>query len=184
MIIYKITNLINNKIYIGQTQQLLKKRWARHKSNSRYIGCSAISDAIRKYGKENFIIEQIDFTSKLEELTIKEIYWMKHYNSLAPNGYNLIEEGVSRKVTEKTKIKMRNSYKRARRKYLHPLKGKTGIGRSIKVKCNETNEIFESARQASIKLWGHPNLRTRILDVCKGKKSRNTVKGLKFCFIP
>lgn len=59
MIIYKITNLINNKIYIGLTTCSLKERWNNHrhcvKSDPRHLYCS-----MRKYGIENFKIEQID----------------------------------------------------------------------------------------------------------------------------
>ena len=56
MIIYKITNLINNKIYIGLTTCSLKERWNNHrhcaKSDPRHLYCS-----MRKYGIENFKIE-------------------------------------------------------------------------------------------------------------------------------
>jgi group I intron endonuclease len=77
MIIYKITNNINNKVYIGQTIETIKKRWSRHtwkctiKRNA-----MAITNAIIKYGKENFIIEQIDIAKSIEELNEKEIYYI------------------------------------------------------------------------------------------------------------
>lgn len=67
MIIYKITNQINSKIYIGLTTCSLKERWQNHKhcvkSDPRHLYY-----AMRKYGIENFTIEQIDEADNLEEL--------------------------------------------------------------------------------------------------------------------
>lgn len=92
MIIYKITNLINSKIYIGQTIGSIQQRWRKHCKKSS-VGCSAIRNAISKYGKENFIIEQIDNASTIEELNIKEKYWIKTIQSISPLGYNLRSGG-------------------------------------------------------------------------------------------
>lgn len=91
MIIYKITNKINGKVYIGQTIKPLSVRWKQH-CNKRG-GCSALHNAIIKYGAINFIVEQIDCAFSREELDQKEIYWIKYYNSLSPNGYNLTSGG-------------------------------------------------------------------------------------------
>lgn len=84
MIIYRIHNSITGKDYIGQTIRSLEERTAEHirKTNS------VISKAIRKYGIENFVIEEIDSASTIEELNEKEIYWISKYNSIVPNGYN------------------------------------------------------------------------------------------------
>ncbi|HBI02313.1 MAG TPA: hypothetical protein DDY18_11905, partial [Flavobacterium sp.] len=87
MIVYKITNLINGKLYVGQTIRSLQERWKDHCSgNSR---CLAIKAAIDKYGPENFTIEQIDQASDLKDLNKKEGDWIIQMNSLSPNGYNL-----------------------------------------------------------------------------------------------
>ena len=61
-IIYKITNTINNKIYIGQTIQSLQNRWKRHCSNKGTIDelNMVIKKAILKYGKENFEVISIN----------------------------------------------------------------------------------------------------------------------------
>lgn len=92
MRIYKITNLINGKIYIGQTINDINYRFMQHcyYASTRH---SAISKSINKYGKENFKIELIDECGSVEEMNEKEIYWIKELNSLSPNGYNLCYGG-------------------------------------------------------------------------------------------
>ena len=87
MIIYKITNIINGKVYVGQTISTIAMRWKNHCSKS--SRCLAISSAIEKYGRENFTIEQIDQANSFDELNKKEGYWIAQCNSVAPNGYNL-----------------------------------------------------------------------------------------------
>lgn len=92
--IYKITNLINNKIYIGQTIYSIEERWKAHCTCVKYNNHhSLFHNAIRKYGEENFKIELIDTADTFEELNEKEIKYIKEYNSLTPNGYNMTEGG-------------------------------------------------------------------------------------------
>lgn len=93
--IYKITNKINNKVYVGQTTQSLKERFQRHcwgtTNNDKHHFNMAIKQAIKKYGKENFIIELIEEveTAKLDE---REVYWISFYDSYN-NGYNCTKGG-------------------------------------------------------------------------------------------
>lgn len=108
MIIYKITNKINGKLYIGQTTRTIERRFRDHCTSSK----SAISLAISKYGKENFNIEVIYEASSLEELNIKEIEFIKQFNSISPNGYNLREGGDNSSFGEETRKRMSESAKR------------------------------------------------------------------------
>ena len=86
-IIYKVTNKINNKIYIGQTVQPLHIRWQGHCQNINNGNYQmVIKRAIHKYGKENFIIEEIEKCNQ-ELLNEREKYWISFYNSYE-NGYN------------------------------------------------------------------------------------------------
>lgn len=90
--IYKITNNINSKVYIGQSNNP-DARWRKHKaetSNRVDVGKSAIHDAMRRYGIENF---QLTVIGWFEDYNEKEIYYIKEYNSLVPNGYNIQEGG-------------------------------------------------------------------------------------------
>lgn len=86
-IIYKVTNDINDLVYIGQTLYLLENRWEWHinKSNNINDNCK-FHKALRELGYKHFKIEEIERvpTSILDE---REIYWIKHYNSYF-NGYN------------------------------------------------------------------------------------------------
>lgn len=90
--IYKITNLVNNKIYIGSTIKKPSSRWSGHlweafTKKSKY----AVHQAMRKYGKQQFHFEVIFCTKDLEGLEIIEDLFIKEYNSLnGDNGYNMI----------------------------------------------------------------------------------------------
>ena len=80
MIVYKLTNKVNDKFYIGVTTGCIKQRRRSHMCQTgKYL-----SAAIVKYGKENFIIEQIDTAKTDKELDRKERYYIKtlkpHYN--------------------------------------------------------------------------------------------------------
>lgn len=84
--IYKITNKLNNKCYIGQSIHI-ERRWAEHCFPSK---TSQISLAIQKYGKDNFNFEILEECT-LEQLDEKEQFWIKYYNSITPNGYNVTD---------------------------------------------------------------------------------------------
>jgi group I intron endonuclease len=89
MYIYKITNNINKKIYIGKSTDSRP-----HKKISYYGSGKLIQLAIGKYGVENFTKEIIDTCCTNEELCQKEIYWISYYNSSDLNiGYNISNGG-------------------------------------------------------------------------------------------
>ena len=88
MWIYKITNIQNNKVYIGQTIRPIEQRFQRHLNDAlNNILDTHFARAIRKYGKESFIIEEIDTAQTQEELNQKEQYWIQTYNAVQ-EGYN------------------------------------------------------------------------------------------------
>lgn len=109
-VIYKITNLINNKVYIGQTIRNINIRFKDHIKYANNKKCSMpIALAIKKYGKENFICEIIHYCNSQEELNEKESYFINLYNSTNNKiGYNLDTYYNNRKVVhESTKEKHR-----------------------------------------------------------------------------
>ena len=91
--IYKITNKLNNKVYIGQTIQKPIERFYQHcaKKCDKYILNMVIHKAIFKYGKENFTFEVIEEVPK-QQLNEREEYWIKYYNSYT-DGYNSTKGG-------------------------------------------------------------------------------------------
>lgn len=105
--IYKITNICNNKVYIGQTSRSIEERFNGHlhaaKSNSSFY----LHNAMRKYGFENFKVEKIE---ECEDILLgeKEKYWIQYYNSFE-NGYNMTLGGEGA---------LRYNYKEIADKYL------------------------------------------------------------------
>ena len=83
-IIYKITNKVNGKSYIGQTRYTIEFRWKQHqhKKDNTYF-----HNAIHKYGIENFSIEVLE-ECNIEDLNSREIYYIAKYDTFN-NGYNL-----------------------------------------------------------------------------------------------
>lgn len=101
MIIYKATNLINNKIYIGQTRESLDVRIGKHirsakSEQNRGLTSIYFHNALLKYGVENFKWEIIDTATTDEELNEKEIYWIAAYDAMNKEiGYNEASGGKS-----------------------------------------------------------------------------------------
>lgn len=89
MIIYKIQNNINGKIYIGLTTKDLSRRIAEHIAENK----SYIQKALNKYGVQSFSIAVIDSAESREALCEKEQYWIRHYDCKAHKGYNLTDGG-------------------------------------------------------------------------------------------
>ena len=120
MIIYKITNKVNNKVYIGLTTLTLEYRWKRHITESKNVSNEKhLYKAIRKYGLENFLVEEIDHSSSLEELGELERKYIKQFDSTNPNrGYNLTAGGERHqydgnsqsKLTVEDVIEIRKAY--------------------------------------------------------------------------
>jgi group I intron endonuclease len=108
MIIYKITNLINGKLYIGLTKYTAKRRFKEHcKPSSNML----IGKSIQKYGKHNFTIEVLEQVNDLDLLNWLEAYYIKHFDCLAPIGYNLHSGGNNHTILPETKLKLSLSRK-------------------------------------------------------------------------
>lgn len=86
--IYKITNTLNDKVYIGQTIKTVQKRFTQHKNNSNkeYFSQIVLYKAFNKYGIENFICEEIEEVPN-DKLDEREKYWIEYYDSYF-DGYN------------------------------------------------------------------------------------------------
>lgn len=168
MIIYKTTNLINGKIYIGKTKR----------TTSSYYGSGTVLQyAFKKYGKENFKRETIDTADTYKELNEKEVYWIKYYKSTDKEvGYNrslggdgfsgILPETIEkirqihlgRKNTKETKLKMSNAAKG-------------------KVKTKEHKEALSEAWEK--RRMEKPTKKETLEKMSNSMKGKNVGKGVK-----
>ena len=114
--IYKYTNSIDGKVYIGQTSRTIEDRAG--KSGYRYRGCSRFYNAILEYGWDAFIPEVIATAETASEADSLEVYYISLYKSADPEfGYNTSVGGgimvgpanpmYGKKHSEETKQKQR-----------------------------------------------------------------------------
>ena len=114
--IYRIQNKVSGKSYIGETRELeVETRWKGHiQAISRGQGCPALRDAIKKYGLNKFTFTVLIICFDEDTFTFEREY-IKKYNSVVPNGYNITPGGegggfVGRKHTVETIEKIRRSH--------------------------------------------------------------------------
>lgn len=180
MIIYKVTNKIDGKVYIGQTRRSLNQRMSEHLSSGR---TSYFDRALNKYGLQSFIVEIIDKAETKEELNEKEQYYIRFFNCKVPNGYNLTDGGEgqvgvrrfgsdnphwNKKHSEETKKKL----SKIRKKYI-----KENHPRCKPIINLDTNEVFSYMNLACDKYNLDPPTLTK---VCKGK--RKTCGGYRWSY--
>lgn len=103
MEIYKVTNKLTRKIYVGQST----------KSDPLYFGSGVfIQKSLHKYGKENFIKEIIETCDNRQDLNKREIYWISFYDATNPAiGYNVSLGGNANMYTDETRQKMSDAKK-------------------------------------------------------------------------
>ena len=140
--IYKITNNINNKSYIGQSVNI-NDRLSWHKELLQHNNHPNIhlQNSVNKYGFENFRFEIIEECDK-DDLSIRERYWISHYNSMN-EGYNMISGGENIPGWQQTD-EVRNKISKA-------LKLNNGMKRPDVAKRANSDRIWyeESRRKAS-----------------------------------
>lgn len=122
--VYKIINIINNKIYIGYTQRLLKVRLRDHFLKAKKGSLSSLHKAIRKYGKDNFNIFLIENFITKQDMIQGEIFYIKKYNTYKSQyGYNDTAGGdggntnSGKKFNKKWRIKISKSQAGKPRKF-------------------------------------------------------------------
>lgn len=166
--IYRATNLLTGKCYIGQTIQTLENRISEHKYDSfNREKDSYFYKSIRKHGIENFKWEVLCECETIEIMNIIETFMiMVHKSHVSESGYNLTwggEGSYGRKISDKTRIKMSESGKiknftdshrkhlsEATKKRKHPdsVKKKIGEGNRGKIRSEETKrKISETKRK-------------------------------------
>lgn len=142
MIIYKISNNINDMVYIGQTRQCINKRWGQHKRQIESEN-KPLYKAMKKYGIDNFKIEEIDGANNITELNYKEWLLVHKNNTLWPNGYNLREGGGNKNVqTSFSRKKLSKSLKQ--------FYSKNSSCRCKKVINIENGKVYKSLKECCL----------------------------------
>ena len=149
MEIYKITNLVNNKVYIGQSARGVRERFTRHINDAMSDRLDThFARAIRKYGPENFVVEVIDTANTQDELNCKEQYWIRQYDSIK-HGYNETDATYKcggNTYMGKTELELFNIADRIRESKLG---SKNPHSRKIKCRSEATGEelIFDTMKE-------------------------------------
>ena len=159
MIIYKITNLINGKVYVGKTTRSINKRINEHKSKGTLVGV-----ALLKYGDSNFTIDVLDTAKTKEELRQKERRWIGVFNCFDPHGYNRALgdskfgefNGFYGKRHQERTIKLNKEHQKC----------------YMRILCVETGVIYDSVRECARSLGIS---RPHVKRLCCGEV-RNTKK--------
>ena len=144
-IIYLHRNKINNKVYIGQTKNSPKRRW----ENGQGYQNTYFGNAISKYGWQNFQHEiLVNNIQTVQEANKIETYYIQFYDSTnREKGYNICQKGgcyntQNRPVSDYSRKKSSQTMKKL---WEDP---NFRMRRSQKVKCIETNQIFNSYKEA------------------------------------
>lgn len=138
MYIYKTTNILTDKFYVG-------KRVYRKKDDDWYLGSGIyLKRAIEKYGRENFKKEILEWCNSIEELNQKEIFWIKQLNSTNIEiGYNIALGGQGGNLGEESCKKISNKLKGIKRSE----EFKKKVSKALKGKI-KTSEHIEKLKQS------------------------------------
>jgi group I intron endonuclease len=183
MVVYKTTNLINGKQYIGRDMY----------NNPKYLGSGKLLvKAIEKYGMTNFQKEILQECTSIDELKLAEEYWIKYYNAASdPNFYNILNSSTggdslsNHPNLENIKDKIRTA--RAAQVINHSVETKKKIGdaqRGDKGYWYGKSQSVESNKKRSVSMKGKPKPprsaehAKKLSEANKGKVPWN--KGLKF----
>ncbi len=183
MIIYKTTNLINGKIYIGKDKH----------NDPKYLGSGrSLQNAIKKYGKENFQKEILEYCKSDKHMAEREMIWITKFNSTNRSvGYNMTNGGnggntrinYTKHQLDEYKIKL-SAGVRSSEKYSNSVKNKTGKPRPEHSK--KLKELYATGKIIPHNLGKVPSIETRkkISAAHSGKKlsdeHRNKIASSKY----
>ena len=154
MIVYKIQNKINGKIYIGKTEKTIDERYSKHLSNARKKINRHLYDSMNHYGYENFEVSLVENCKSSVELCERERYWIQYYDSISPKGYNMTTGGdggytlSSWDEEQKTQLYQRQALKRVGKKRSESTRNLL----SEKSKIRESSKTEEQKLQISNKI--------------------------------
>lgn len=144
MYIYKITNTINNKCYIGQTIRPIEKRWNDHIKDSKKVNY-VLYRAMRKHGVDNFSIEQVDTAKTQEKLNKKEIEWIiKEQSMCYQKGYNMVVGDTRLNISKEILDKISKANIEAWKNPTYKQKMKQKMKKSSLKRYKRTFDVYEA----------------------------------------
>ncbi|MFX0081744.1 MAG: GIY-YIG nuclease family protein [Candidatus Hodarchaeota archaeon] len=188
--IYLALNTLNGKIYIGKTEypRNIITRWKEHLKEGRHlkklrkqnpnkrISDTHLNNAIAKYGDNVWIVKNVDVAFNSEDLTMKENYWIKYYDSMnREKGYNMTEGGAGAKLREEVKLKIS---KTIRNKWKEP-EYRSPIIKKIQERFKDPEykrRAIQILKRGSEKRWSNPKERERMKKIIT-KINREKVKN-------
>lgn len=196
--IYKISNSVNNKVYIGQTINNPEIRWNSHRKNIKNTTINRpLVDSMRILGIDKFRFEVlvICFDESLDDM---EIEYIKRYNSLHPNGYNYTEGGhfhkrpseelrkklsmIAKKRYEQESERQRNR-EAQRLAFSDPvLRQKMADARSTLLKSKEGDKWREEHSKNIRTFWNSEEGQKKKMECSNNRKEKlKTPEGIKLC---
>ncbi len=171
-IIYKVTNKLNGKIYIGQSRKTLAKRKSEHMRESNGRGKTYFNKAIRKYGIDGFTWQVICICPNIDSLNEQEEYYIAFYDSMN-TGYNLTSGGKNCIMSDESKEKIRQA------KLGHPVSKETR--QKIRIAASNISEDTRNKMRIAKQGKNHPNYgnhlsketKKKIGDAHRGEKNHN-----------
>jgi group I intron endonuclease len=166
MIIYKTTNSINGKFYIGKD--------AKNKKN--YLGSGTIlKQAIKKYGKSNFTKEILEVCNSLEHLAEREKYWITKLNAIE-TGYNIAEGGIGGDTITHNPNRYKAGFYKGFIPWNKGIKGIVPWNKGLKGIMSANKTSFKSGEQHT--LYGVKQSTSTINKRIETRKKNNSYKGV------
>jgi hypothetical protein len=162
--VYKITNKLNGKAYVGQTtMKSIHDRITCHLASSSKM---VIGKALKKYGIDGFTVEELAKAYSIEELNTLEEFYINHYNTLL-TGYNRRPGGRNYKVTQDNIRSLQTSHKKQMRAVVQYDKN-----------LNKIAEYFSMKEAARIT----GTFAVAIMNCCKNKPLNKTANGFVWAY--
>lgn len=178
MFIYKITNLINGKIYIGQTVKSVQCRWTQHKRDALNGFDYILYRAMRKHGLDNFSVEEIDGANSLSELNYKETQYIWKFNShISQGGYNTLFGGNNKQSPQYVRDQIAKSSKRSWKNPEYRKKIEESASRNALKRYKENFLVYKAIKKGSsekgeyVGKWSNQKLCSEALNIHPGEIS-------------
>ena len=153
--IYKITNLLNGKAYIGKTFASLNRRFSEHKAEAKRSPHRPLYRAFIKYGTDNFIIESLGFYNE-EDLSTEEEKAIEAFGTFGSKGYNATKGGDGSRYLALTDAEILQAYEQLGQVEL--------VHQSLKIDHSTIRKVLRSNKVDIIQNHGLGKKRVRIIE--------------------